>query len=424
MVNERLIAAVIFLAVYGFLVSSTRYRALAVWVGVLLYLALDVIPIASVPALINWNVMGIFAGTLIVTELFIYSRVPAFLADGLVNRSKNVGLAALFVCILSSAISAFVENVATVLIVAPIALEIARKLRTSPVPFVIGIAVCSNLQGAATLIGDPPSMILAGFTGLNFNDFFFLEGRPSIFFSIELGAIASFLVLWVFFRRYRQATVPIEKRPVETWFPTAILISMVVGLALSSFVKTEFSSLAGVICMAFGLIGLGWQASHSRTKATSVLKEFDWDTSALLAGIFVLVGGLESSGCIAFIAEKVMEIGASNPFNIYSILVWLSVFVSAFVDNVPYVTAMIPVGQTLASSLGITSYVLLFGILIGACIGGNITPIGAAANIVGVGLLKKNGYRCSFWDFAKIGLPFTLAGVGAAYWLTWLVWLR
>jgi Na+/H+ antiporter NhaD/arsenite permease-like protein len=237
-----------------------------------------------------------------------------------------------------------------------------------------------------------------------------------------LGAVASFLVLWVLFRKYREAIVPIEKTPVETWFPTVILISMVLGLALSSFIKTEFSSLAGVICMAFGLLGLGWQVRRDRTKATSVLKEFDWDTSALLAGIFVLVGGLESSGCIAFIAEKVMQIGASNAFNIYSILVWLSVSVSAFVDNVPYVTAMIPVGQTIASSLGITSYVLLFGILIGACIGGNITPIGAAANIVGVGLLKKNGYRCSFLDFAKIGLPFTLVGVGVAYWLTWLVW--
>jgi len=102
--------------------------------------------------------------------------------------------------------------------------------------------------------------------------------------------------------------------------------------------------------------------------------------------------------------------------------VWLSVFVSAFVDNVPYVTAMIPVGQTLASSLGVTPYPLLFGILIGACIGGNITPIGAAANIVGVGILRKNGYPCRFLDFVKIGLPFTLVAVGVAYWFTWLVW--
>lgn len=422
MVNEKLIAAIIFLGVYAFLVSSARYRAVGAWIGVLFYLLFGVIPLDSIPLLINWNVMGIFVGTLIITELFIYSKVPAFLADGLVNRSKNVGLAALFVCVLSSLISAFVENVATVLIVAPIALEIARKLRASPIPFIIGIAICSNLQGAATLIGDPPSMILAGFAGLNFNDFFFLEGKPSIFFSIQLGAIASFFVLWIIFRKYRQLITPIGRTPVETWLPTVVLVLMIGGLALSSFIETQFAYLAGVICMVFGLLGLTWQTVRNREKVTSLLKGFDWDTSALLAGIFVLVGGLESSGCIDLIAGKVMQIGANNSFNIYSILVWLSVGVSAFVDNVPYVTVMIPVGQTLASSLGVTPYLFLFGILIGACIGGNITPIGAAANIVGVGILKKNGYPCSFWSFIKIGLPFTLVAVGIAYWFTWMVW--
>ncbi len=417
-----LIAAIIFLGVYLFLASSTRYRGMAAWAGVFLYLVFGVVRPGSVLSTINWNVMGIFVGTLFITEIFIYSQVPAFLADGLVNRSKNVGLAALLVCILSSAISALVENVATVLIVAPIALEIARKLKTSPVPFIVGIAVCSNLQGAATLIGDPPSMILAGFTGLNFNDFFFLQGRPGIFFSIELGAIASFFVLWMIFRKYRQKIPRLEQTPVETWIPTAILGAMIAGLALSSFIRTEFDYLAGTICMVAGLFGLLWQSSRDRKRTIFVLKSFDWDTSALLAGIFVLVGGLESSGCIAFIAEKVMQIGASNTFNIYSILVWLSVGISAFVDNVPYVTAMIPVGQTLAASLGVAPYLFLFGILIGACIGGNVTPIGAAANIVGVGLLKKNGYRCTFWDFVKIGLPFTLVAVMAAYLFTWLIW--
>jgi Na+/H+ antiporter NhaD/arsenite permease-like protein len=234
--------------------------------------------------------------------------------------------------------------------------------------------------------------------------------------------VASFLVLAIFFRKYRQPITPIGKTSVETWFPTLILVLMIAGLALSSFVRTQFCCLAGVICMASGLVGLAWQALQNRTRVASLLRRFDWDTAALLAGIFALVGGLESSGCIRLIAEKVMQVGANNSFNIYSILVWLSVSISAFVDNVPYVTAMIPVGQALASSLGVSPYLFLFGILIGACIGGNITPIGAAANIVGVGILKRNGYRCTFLDFVKIGLPFTLVAVGVAYLFTWLIW--
>ena len=159
------------------------------------------------------NVLGIFAGTLIVADLFIESLVPAWLADWLIQRSKKTWVALLAICALAGIISAFVENVATVLIVAPIALALAQRLKISPVPVLIGIAISSNLQGTATLIGDPPSMITAGFLShrwglqggtFGFNEFFFFRGKPSIFFAIQLGAIVSLVVLYWFFRKVRQ----------------------------------------------------------------------------------------------------------------------------------------------------------------------------------------------------------------------------
>jgi len=422
MVRPDVLAIIIFLCVYTFLALSTKHRAIAVWIGGILFFIFKIITPQYGFLFINWNVIGIFCGTLLVSELFIHSKVPAYLADLLVNRSNSVGVAMLLVCILSGFISMFVENVATVLIVAPVALEIAKKIRTSPVPFIIGIAVSSNLQGTATLIGDPPSMILAGFLKMRFNDFFFLLGRPSIFFSVEIGAVASFVVLYLIFKKYRQRVRKVEKTKIESWTPSWLLIGMIVLLALSSFVDVEFSYLAGIICMIFGVIGLLWQGRRDKAVAIGLLKNFDWETTFFLMGIFVMVAGLKNSGCIDEIASFIKKAGVSNTFIVYTILVWFSVFVSAFVDNVPYVTAMIPVGQTLANGFDIPPFLFLFGILIGACLGGNITPIGASANIVGVGLLKKKGYECSFWDFMRIGLPFTIFAVIAAYIFTWIIW--
>jgi len=194
---------------------------------------------------INWNVLGIFLGTLLIAEAFIASRVPALIAHHLVARSKNIGTAILLICLMASFLSAFVENVATVLIVAPIALAIAEKQRISPVPFLIGIAISSNLQGTATLIGDPPSMILAGYMGLNFNQFFVLRGKPGIFFAVQVGAVASFFVLNAFFRGFRDPIHEHEQEEVKSWFPTSLIILMIFLLAISSFFDPNHGKSSG-----------------------------------------------------------------------------------------------------------------------------------------------------------------------------------
>ena len=161
---------------------------------------------------ISWNVLGIFAGTLILAEAFIFSRVPVLIALKFLKVSPNLGIAILILSALSGFISMFVENVATVLILSPIAFELARRLKTSPIPFLISIAICSNLQGTATLVGDPPSMILGAYAKMNFDDFFWYRGKPGIFFAVQIGAIAGFAVLYMYFRKYKK---PIEAMPEE-----------------------------------------------------------------------------------------------------------------------------------------------------------------------------------------------------------------
>ena len=148
--------------------------------------------------------MGIFVGTLVVADIFMESRVPAYIAEIIVDKAKNTAWSILLICALAGFISAFVENVATVLIVAPIALSLAKKLKINPANMMIAIAISSNLQGCATLIGDPPSMLLGGFAKMTFWDFFLYKGRPSIFFAVELGAITSFLCYILFLGTLRK----------------------------------------------------------------------------------------------------------------------------------------------------------------------------------------------------------------------------
>lgn len=377
---------------------------------------------------INWNVLGIFVGTLFLAELFIYSRAPAVLAEHMVNRTRYVGTAILFICILGSVISAFVENVATVLIVAPIALALCKKVKVNPTLAIIGIAISSNIQGTATLIGDPPSMLLAGYAKLNFNDFFVYHGRPGIFFAVQIGAVFSYLILWLFFRRNTLEITLQETEKVKTWIPVLLIMTMIGLLALSSFFDPDFSFFAGMICMILGVIGFLWYTLQEKKSGKEFLTKIDWETSVFLVGIFILVGGLTEFGWIDAIAGGLSRMIGQNRFTAFATIVMGSVLISAVVDNVPYLAAMIPVAQKMADALISNGgspqdrTLLLFGLLIGSCLGGNITPIGASANIVGVGLLKKRGYEVGFGEFIKMGLPFTLAALFPSALFIWIVW--
>jgi Na+/H+ antiporter NhaD/arsenite permease-like protein len=340
-------------------------------------------------------------------------------------------------------ISAFVENVATVLIVAPIALALADKLKFSPVKMMIGIAISSNLQGAATLIGDPPSMLLGGFAKMNFMDFFFYQGKPSIFFAVEIGMVFSMIVLWFFFRKDRRKMSEVSVEKVKSWFPSIVLVLLVVALATSSFFDTEFSYAAGLICMVAGVICLvwrmlisNWKGDGTETKqhrffmnlhhrfdvAWKTLKTLDWETTLFLAGVFILVGGLTATGWDTRIAAWLARLVAGNVLIAFVMIVGMSVLLSAFIDNVPYLAAMLPVAMDLSRNMNIAPSLLLFGLLIGASLGGNVTPIGASANVVACGLLKKRGQTVGFGTFMKMGLPFTIVATVAASTFIWLVW--
>jgi len=423
--SKEFVSLAVFLFAYLCFVILPHKRTVVSIIGVLILFSFGAISVKDAftsSSGINWNVMGIFVGTLVVADIFMESRFPAWLAEIIVNSAKNTAWAILFICALSGFISAFVENVATVLIVAPIALALAKKLKINPTNMMIAIAISSNLQGTATLIGDPPSMLLGGFAKMNFFDFFFYQGKPGIFFAVELGAIASFFVLYYFFRHHKEKTKLVAEEKVRSWFPTVVLVLLIVLLAGSSFFDKNFGYMAGAICMLAGFISLVWGSLTKKEKIFKGLKKLDWDTTFFLMAVFILVGGLSSNGWIEKISIGLSGLIGQNIFLGFTAIVFLSVFLSAFIDNVPYLAAMIPVAMSVSANLGVNQSLFLFGLLIGASIGGNITPIGASANIVACGILKKEGYPVRFFDFVKMGLPFTLVAVFASYLFVWFVW--
>jgi Na+/H+ antiporter NhaD/arsenite permease-like protein len=420
--DRGIISLFLFVLAYILFVAFPGRRSLIAIIAAGLLLITRVLSLPEAFHSVNWNVMGIFVGTLAVADVFMKSRVPAVIAEIIVDKANNTAWAILFLCVFTGFISAFVENVATVLIVAPIALALARKINLNPMKMMIAIAISSNLQGMATLIGDPPSMLLAGFTKMNFGDFFIYKGKPSIFFAVELGASVSFLVLMFLFRkeRHKVKVIPVEK--VQSWIPSVLLVLLIILLAVSSSFDTGFTCAAGIICMIIGIVSVVWEKIVNKGRVSELVKSLDWDTTLFLVGIFILVGSLVLTGWIDNVAQSLSNVIGGNIFFGYTLLVCISVIISAFVDNVPFLAAMLPVAIQMASKLNVSPSLFLFGILIGASLGGNITPIGASANIVTCGLLKKEGYVVKFKDFMKIGIPFTFAAVTAAYLFVWIIW--
>lgn len=419
------IALVLFAVTYVLMLVFSKYRPYIALASALVFIATGMLPLKSVLGTIDFNVLLMIAGTMGIVALFIESKMPELLADLIMEKVPNVQLAAVAMALFAGIISAFVDNVATVLMIAPVALEICKKLKTNPVPFIIAIAVSSNLQGAATLVGDTTAIMLGSALDMSFTDFFWYKGKPGIFFAVELGAILSALIIAFLFRK-EKAAIPktAERTKVTDFVPSALLLGTIVLLIGASFIPGKPDITNGLICCGLLVIGLVYNFIKKKKISAIVapLKEIDFQTIGLLFGLFIMIGGIAEQGVIDAAANLLAKMGGGNVFLLYTVIVWASVLISAFIDNIPYVATMIPVIAGLATALDIDPTVLYFGLLSGATLGGNCTPIGASANITGIGILRKEGYTVKNSDFFKIGIPFTLAAIVPAYIYLWLVY--
>lgn len=415
----------IFAVAYILMLAFNKYRPYIALGSALIFIVTGMLPLSKVMGAIDFNVLLMIAGTMGIVALFIESKMPELLADLIMEKVPNVRWAAVAMALFAGIISAFVDNVATVLMIAPVALEICRKLKTNPVPFIIAIAVSSNLQGAATLVGDTTAIMLGSALDMSFMDFFWYKGRPGMFFAVELGAVLSAIILAFLFRK-EKAPIPKaqERTKVTDYVPSVLLLGTIVLLIAASFIPNKPDITNGLICCGLLLIGLIYSFAKKKNVSAIIapLKEIDFETIGLLFGLFLMIGGIAEQGVISAAANLLAKIGGGNVFVLYTVIVWASVVLSAFIDNIPYVATMIPVIAGLASALNIDPTVLYFGLLSGATLGGNCTPIGASANIAGIGILRKEGYTVKNADFFRIGIPFTMAAIIPAYIYLWLMY--
>ncbi|NLN18587.1 MAG: TRAP transporter large permease subunit [Firmicutes bacterium] len=420
----KLVAAVIFVLTYVGLLAFPKIRAYIALGSACLFVLLGIMPANEVFGAIDWNVLMMIAGTMGIVSLFIESKMPALLADIIIEKTPNVKWAMISLAAFAGLISAFVDNVATLLMVAPISFDISKKLKISPVPGIIAIAVSSNLQGAATLVGDTTAIMLGGHANLNFLDFFLFQSKPGMFWVVQAGMIASLLILLYLFRKDTQTVSIKGETKVHDYFPTVLLVGMVALLILASFIPSKPAVTNGLICLSLFAVGVVRKSVQKRDWRVIIEAggEIDYFTLLLLAGIFVMVGGITEAGLIDDLSRVFVKIGQGDLFVVYTLIVWASVFFSAFIDNIPYVATMLPVVKGIAVALGVEPYLLYFGLLSGATLGGNLTPVGASANIAAIGILRKDGHEVSTKEFMKIGVPFTLAAVTVAYVILWFLW--
>lgn len=414
---EQAAVLVIFTVTYA-LAISRRVKIAYVSLGAaVLLVALGVLTLReAVFDALQWDVLGIYWGFMMVSIAFMDSGVPLLLAERILHRARTERHALLALAAATAGLSAWVENVGAVLMMAPIALQISRRLGTSLFPYMVTVGIASNVVTTVSMVADPPSLILAIETGMKFKDFYWFLGRPGLGTLTVVAVVAALATLHFQFRGMsRPISLPADRAPVS-YGATVIFVLAVAALGLGN----EQGLSPGVVGLAAGVAALWLNRKHAR----KMFVEFDWSSFAFVAGIFVVVYAMRSTGLLLQFAGLLHEVGLTTPALAMAAMTWISVAVSSFVDNVPFTMLMIPVAQDLADLLGMSAWPLLYGMLVGTGSGGNITPIGATANVFACGYLEKHGYKVPLGAYLRISLPFTLAAVATAHLLLWIFWLR
>lgn len=452
MTNLTIFALILFAVTYILMFAFQKIRPYVALISALIFILVGVLNLfpdynysfAKALKQVDWNVLMMITGTMGTVYLFIKSQMPQLLSDIIISKVHSIKWLVVALSLFAGIISAFVDNVATVLMVAPVALALCKKIKISPVPAIICIAISSNLQGAATLVGDTTSILLAKSANLDFMDFFFVNGKLGMFWVTEAGALLSALIILFMFRKENQVVNVNDRTKVEDKFPTYMLVATVLCLILTSFIPYKENATSnfykpaisnGLICLFFFIVCLIRQIIKDKNfkVAKETFGEIDFYTLGLLFGLFIVIGGISEAGLIDLIGSTLSKLSGSGTkssiFLVYTIIVWISVLLSAFIDNIPYTATMLPVVAVLAEELSkagsifVDPKLMYFGLLVGATLGGNITPIGASANITGIGILRKEGYSVKSKEFMKYSIPFTLTAVTTGYLLVWLIWM-
>lgn len=362
---------------------------------------------------INWDVLAIYWGYGMLAHTFMESRLASWIALQTLGHISKEKYALLFLCIFAALLSSVMANPVVVIILAPVALEIADRLKASPFLYIIALAISSNVVTTISMVADPPTLILALETGMRFQDFYWFQGKPGLG-TITVAGVASAMLflLWRFRRLNNVVAVERESILVTTLWPLWIFGASVLVLSLPG-------TIPWAVGLGVGLLSLVVGRSYGR----EMLRQFDWMSILFLAGIFVVIATVEQVGLLRDLADWLGSTGISSPTLYLILFVWISVLLSSFIDNVPFTILMIPVCTYVAQTLGVSPFPFYFGMLVGTGMGGNITPVGATANVLACGILERRGYQINLSRYIALSIPFTIAAVLPTHLLLQWLWL-
>ena len=367
---------------------------------------------------IDFNTIGLLLGMMIIVAILGETGIFNWVGIKAIRLSRgNLWKLMIILCVFTAITSMFVDNVTIILLMVPVTLSIFRSLKISPIPFILGQTLASNIGGAATLIGDPPNIIIGSAANIDFTSFF-INMAPPILVTFLFGII----LLKIIFRKELKTIVNISGRFKDIDEKSLIkdkslLKSSIIVLAGVIF----FFIIQGAIGIEVSIIALGGAAILliiTRTHVEKVLQEVDWATLIFFTGLFVVVGILEEIGLISLLAKIVLGITGGEPWITFHAIIWMSAIASAFIDNIPFTATMVPIIETLNLSPSINFTFdnldinpLWWALALGADLGGNGTLIGSSAGVVAVGISLKYGHKISFIRWFKIGFPFMILTV-------------
>jgi Na+/H+ antiporter NhaD/arsenite permease-like protein len=371
---------------------------------------------------IDWNVIFLLLGMMLIVAVLQRTGVFEYIAIWAVKRAKGRPFRVMVLLVVVTAVaSAALDNVTTVLLVAPVTFLVCDRLGVPVVPFLIAETLASNIGGAATLVGDPPNIIIASRAGLSYNDFLvYLAPLVVVLLALFVG-----LCRWLFRGAFRYdpgraaAIAGLRERDAIRDGRLLVLSLAVLAVVTAAFVLHTVLHLQPSVVAIIGGLAL---LALSRLDAKDVAKDVEWPTLAFFAGLFIMVGGLVATGVVDKVARAAATATEDRLLLASMVLLGVSAVLSAIVDNIPYVATMSPVVAEIVASHGAHSAkdVLWWSLALGADLGGNATAIGASANVVVLGIAERNGRRISFWEFSKYGLIVTIITIALSAGYLWL----
>jgi Na+/H+ antiporter NhaD/arsenite permease-like protein len=429
--NPMWVAAILFALTYVVVMTEKINRAIVSLLAAGLMIVLGILNQEAAIRGIDFNTIGLLIGMMLIVAITRQSGVFQFLAIWAAKKvdARPWGILVM-ISLVTAVTSAFLDNVTTVLLVAPVTLLITEELRVNPYPYLFAMIFSSNIGGTATLIGDPPNIMIGSATGLTFNDFAY--NLAPVVFVIMAATLAPIYFIW---GRHLRATPEDRQRVMQFDEYGAITdprllkqCLLVIGLVVAGFVFARFLGLEAATVAMTGaallllLANFGRDAEHQSKHVLDAFNEVEWITIFFFVGLFIVVHGVDGTGLLKLLADKMLALTGGDLNATAMVILWSSAILSAVIDNIPFVATMIPLIKAMAPTFGGPDGLLplWWALSLGACLGGNGTLIGASANLVVAGFAERAGQPIRFVQYTLMAFPIMLMSIAIS--MVYLYW--